>query len=43
MGLGERAAGAPEIITPAAPWDRIADDMPQLTKEDIQASRKAST
>ena len=26
-----------------APRDRIADDMPQLTKEDIQASRKAST
>ena len=23
-----------------APWDHIADDLPQMTKEDIQASRR---
>jgi hypothetical protein len=22
-----------------APWDRIADDLPQMTKKDIQARR----
>jgi hypothetical protein len=25
-----------------APWDRITDDLPQMTKKDIQAHRKSS-
>ena len=25
-----------------APWDRITDDLPQMTKKEIQASRKSS-
>jgi hypothetical protein len=25
-----------------APWDRITDDLPQMTKKEIQASRKGT-